>query len=113
MAKITTAVCKKFLVDCVKADPTILYGRVQDREEVVREGLKEKSWQRELKFNPNGSSEHVEESYGTYDGGWMDAKDLKAVRRFILSPHLFEGAVIFYVLEDNDGVLILGDDLGD
>lgn len=113
MSKITTASCKKFLVDCVRADPTILYGRVQDRALVLEEGLKEKSWVRELKFNPSGSSEYAEESYGSYEGGWYDAEDLKAVRRFVLSTQLFEGAVVFYVLEDNNGVLILGDDLGD
>ena len=133
--KITTADCKKFLVEIIRSNPEIIHEIWGDTTTSMKEALDIKKWKREAKFNPNPEkgAEYAEDEYlvnkvhykeGHFlpmleslgygsDEDSIIFEDLNCVRRFILDPEQLEGQVMFNVLEDKNGCLWLGDYVGD
>lgn len=108
MAKITTADCKKFLVAKITANPRIIHDIYADTVTAIHEAKIASNWVRECKYK-------VIDSDGFYDhqGNALATEDLVWFRRFVLLPAIFDSAVVFTVLEDKQGNLILGEYAGD
>jgi hypothetical protein len=106
MAKITTADCKKFLVNEITKNPNIIHDIYGDTTTAINEALVTKNWIREYKCKPDDDVE-------THDGRTIAAYKVQAIRRFVLDPATFDTAVIFCVIEDKQGNLILGEYVGD
>jgi hypothetical protein len=109
MAKITTADCKKFLVAEITRNPAIIHDIYQDKTTAINEALVAKNWVRISKCKADAEDGDV----GTYDGLQIDPSTVQAVRRFVLDPATFDSAVVFCVIEDKKGNLILGEYVGD
>lgn len=110
MKKLTTADCKKFLVKEITKNPNIIHDIYEDKITAIKEALVEKNWIRESKFNPNVVDK---ENYYTKNNLQIKSEDLVTIRKFCLLPRVFDTAVAFYVLEDKNGNLILGEYVGD
>lgn len=106
MAKITTADCKKFLVAEITRNPGIIHDIYEDTTTAINEALVDKNWVREWKVKP------AEDVY-TYDGKKILASKIQSLRRFVLDPGQFDTAVIFCVIEEKNGNLVLGEYSGD
>ena len=108
MSKITTADCKRFLVDEITKNPNIV-NRIDEFPEYIHQVLSEAIFVRRLKFKASGRHEYATDLYHLWGGNTMSAQDLSAVRVFQFNPEEFDNKVGFVVLEDLQGNLILGD----
>lgn len=117
MTKITTADCKNFLVECFTKDPALAVGRVNaaDLPRVLADSVVAKMWKRDEKINPNKDNDYTGagDDWGMNYGGLISGTKLKAVRRMVLNPDEYDGAICYMVLETLDGELLLGEDFGD
>lgn len=120
MGKVTTADCKKFLTEQIANNPVIINEIFKGDPQVIMDALDVKKWSRESKFSPTGNHDYAEPEYevwrpmyGRSQTVTIPATDLNAVRRFILDPEQYDTGVIFNVLEDKQGNLILGQYVGD
>ena len=123
MSKVTTADCKEFLVEEIAKNPTIINEIFNCflNPLVMADALNEDKWVLEKKFKATGKHGLAETEYQTWSssyesrGGqfpeYIEATDLKWVRVFNLDG--YNGQVAFYVLEDNQGNLILGSYVGE
>lgn len=108
MAKITTADCKKFLVAQITANPRIIHEIYADTVTAIHEAKIAGNWVRECKYKVRDC-----DGFYTHSGTPVAAEDLAWFRRFVLLPAIFDSAVVFEVLEDKKGNLILGEYCGD
>lgn len=126
--KIRTEDCRKFLVMFFVANPQIIQAiystsSTADIAEVQAAAATIKEWKREYKCRP-GKGDREFESYTIHDHGcqmnrWAEPinatkrspKDFVWERGFRLYPT--EDGVKYVVLEDKDGLLYLGDYIGD
>lgn len=121
MSKITTADCKKFLVEQVKANPYIIHDIFRDYINGFPEALDVKKWKRESKFNPDPAkgSDYADDNYELWyprmgpGRGSKHHTELVSVRRFWLDPDEYDTMIMFNVLEDKNGQLWLGEYVGD
>lgn len=108
MSKITTADCKRFLVNEITKNPDIV-NRIDEYPESILEVLSESSLIRTVKFKASGKHEYATANYRSWEGNNMSAQDLSTVRVFQFNSEEFDNKVGFMILEDLHGNLILGD----
>ena len=116
MTKITTEDCKRFLVDAVSRDSSIVLEFWDDEaSEVIKDATNAKKWKRMSKQNPKDCQ------LFHYNGYFVDHKgnssvaveDVACVRTFALDPENYDSALAYLVLECKDGSLVLGENVGD
>lgn len=119
MKKVTTADCKQFLVDEISKNPQIINDIFKDTTTGIAAALTRSKWVRESKFKPDGDHDYAQDEYELWAPmhgpipASIPASKLRAVRRFCLDPDQFDSTVVFNVLEDLNGQLILGEYMGD
>lgn len=127
MSKVTTDQCKKFLAHELENNQQVLHDvfkpskddplATEDFEMALAASKVSKNWKRDLKFNANGTSEHACYFYALWYPEWgpergtFDAEDLTTVRQFSLD-YKGDQKLSFYVLEDKEGDLYLGEYMG-
>ena len=128
----STADCKKFIVDFVTANPSIIlsiYGKYLpelDSKALIADATTPKFWKRVRKFKIDGDSEYcVNDKFHIhninvpvrrqgYDGTTVADCSLFTVgREFCLRPDEYENAIQFIILEKHDGTLVFGPYSGD
>jgi hypothetical protein len=122
MTKITTADCKRFLVEKITKNPEIILGIYEGFNEpdtLLSSAMNVKKWVRREKFKPIGDHDYVEDEYNLWfpvrgpGRGSVPADSLATVRVFSLDSEEFDDSVRFMVLEDKTGQLLLGEYIGD
>lgn len=116
MSKTSTADCRKFIVDFLRANPDVVlsnWSEPEERTQIQRCLFTESKWKRHAKWRATGNHDFAEPEYPTFDRRRILAEQLSWVREFYLNPAEFENAIGFLVLEDINGNLILGDEIGD
>jgi len=117
MSKITTADCKRFLVQEITQHPEIvtsIYDGFNSPEILLPTALQEKKWVRREKFKPTGEHYRVQDEYFPLAlESSIPADRLSTIRVFYLDPDEFDDSVGFMVYEDLQGNLILGEYIGD
>lgn len=117
MSKISTSDCRKFIVEFAKSNPTTVLSNWDDPEELER--IKkclttESKWKRHSKWKPGSNHDFAQPEYPVFDHSrQIPAGQLAWVREFYLNPTEFENSIGFQILEDIDGNLIMGQDIGD
>ena len=124
---ITTAQCKKFLVDFFRQSGGLISGiyGVETGAEALVDALQEKNWKRESKCKPQRESSRCSE-YEFFPQGMDSARgphycrlqplnvdDIAMERVFTLLPEKYDDGVAFVVFEMKDGTLCLGQYVGD
>lgn len=113
----TTTDCRNFLAKTISEHPFIVLNRFDDQEskdQVLSVMANPNKWKRHSKWKAKGNHEFAKPGYLTYNHSqFIPAEELMWVREFYLNPNEFENAIGFQVLEDVNGNLILGQDIGD
>jgi len=126
----STEHCKSFIATIIKDNPSIvlsIYGMVFEAEflsKLVTDATTPNKWKREYKCKPGGGLQAFDEysmfskdvtiSRMGYDRmPKRDVSDFISERGFCLAPDTYEDSVAFVVLEDHNGILHLGDYIGD
>ena len=115
MTKITTADCKKFLVNFFKNNPAPIID-IYGNDYALEDSQIEKLWVRDSKCKPGGGNHEMSEYYvcdSSNKYSYRPATDFTVERIFRLNLDKYDTAVIFIVLEDVEGTLYLGDEVGD
>ena len=109
--------CRNFLVKTLSEHTFIVLNRFEDQEskdQIKSVMTNPNKWKRHTKWKAKGNHEFAEPEYLTYNHSQLiPAEQLSWVREFYLNPDEFEDAIGFQVLEDLNGNLILGQDIGD
>lgn len=117
MSKTSTADCRKFIVDFLRANPDVVlsnWSEPEERAQIQKCLFTESKWKRMSKWRATGENDFAEPEYPVFDRSRrIPAEQLSWVRDFYLNPTEFETAIGFQVLEDTNGNLILGQDIGD
>lgn len=124
---ITTADCKKFIVEFITANPSVIlsiYGPDLPKDEqisLIGEATTEKYWKRVRKFKIKNNDDefqvhniNVPVKRSQYDGTTtVDSAQFVTGREFCLRPEEYENAIQFIILEKLDGTLVFGPYSGD
>jgi hypothetical protein len=115
MSKITTADCKRFLVNEITKNPDII-NRIDGQGSDILKQVSESNFVRTTKFKPTGKHDYATDTYKLWGSdSSMSAKDLSQVRVFHFDKNKldydteFDYSRGFMILEDLQGNLILGD----
>ena len=124
----TTADCKNFIVEFVKANPSVIlsiYGPdlpKNDQIALIAEATTTKLWKRTRKFNIKNCDYDEFQIHNVnvpikrcqYDGTTtVKANQFVIGREFCLHPDEYENAIQFIILEKSDGTLVFGPYSGD
>jgi hypothetical protein len=120
MKKITTADCKKLLVNLVSSDPTFItsgWNGDPTAQKALTYAAKESNWKREWKVKAANATDESfygsGDGYYTFDRQLIPFDELSSIRCFVLSPDYFDTMFRYLVLEDKNGKLHLGENVSD
>lgn len=129
MPKLTTADCKKFLVDFFTSTPDLIVGIYESSvgHAALKSALVASKWKRRSKCTPGGidsalSGDHYEvfekgkdypKGPNYYAGAPIPSVQVLCERVFVLDEDTYDTAIAFLVIETKEGQLFLGEYVGD